>query len=209
MKPPRRPDQARRQHRKQLQYKDPFETRTPYMLEQGTTSDVIEDPVNQLVGTGLTYVDIPDEQTTSVQPPTTSLPWCAGSKNGIRQSRWFNISFLSFKHLLQLRQDSEVLCFLLLPCTYILFCFSKTSLSISRHKSTPIVKGYHYTGRIQHHLRHEQDTALAAAHRACPPQFARSSPIWRLYLFQDVAGSSSVRQHQPRCYTVGHSWRRC
>jgi hypothetical protein len=62
------------------------------MLEQGTTSDVIEDPVNQLVGTGLTYVDIPDEQTTSVQPPTTSLPWCAGSKNGIRQSRWFNTS---------------------------------------------------------------------------------------------------------------------
>jgi hypothetical protein len=87
MGPSRRLEQARRQHRKQLQHKDLFGTRTPYMLIQGTAPDIIEDPANQLVGTGLTYVDIPDEQTTSVQPPTTSLPWCAGSRNGIRQSK--------------------------------------------------------------------------------------------------------------------------
>lgn len=87
MGPSRRPDQARRQHRKQLRHIGYFSAQTLYVLKQAITPDVIEDSTNQLVGTGLTYVVDADEQTSSVQPPTTSQPWCACSKNGISQSR--------------------------------------------------------------------------------------------------------------------------
>jgi hypothetical protein len=205
MKPSRRPEQARRQHRKQLQHKGLLGTRTPCMLIQGTAPDVIEDPVNQLVGTGLTYVDIPDEQTTSVQPPTTFLPWCAGSENGIRQSKCYDTSSVCLSSIFCNYAGTVRFSASFLPCTYILFRFSKASCSFSRQEPKLSNQHHKQAGRIRNHLRHEQDIALAAAHRPCPPQPARCSPLWRLYLFQDVAGSSFVRQHQPRCYIVGHS----
>lgn len=174
------------------------------MLEQAIATDVIDDSTNQLVGTGLTYVVDADEQTTSVQPPTTSEPWCVCSKNGISQSKRCDTS-------LSVSQASSASTpgfpfHLVHTYSFVLARLLLKSPGTIRRFQTKIES---QAGRIQHHLRHEQDIALAAAYRPCPPQSACSSPFWRFYLFQDSAGSGSVRQHQPRCYTVGHSGRRC
>lgn len=125
MEPSRRADQTRRQHRKQLRHKEVLPSQPLHILIQGNAPDVIEDATNQLVGTGLIYVGIPDEQKDLVQPPTTSQPWCAGSKSGISQSRSFDTSTLSLSSIFC--KYSKTLYLSSSPCTYILFRFSESS----------------------------------------------------------------------------------